>query len=82
MKDSVRFYNCSQCGHDWESKIELPFWTKERIIEERVDLDKLFGDHLCHRCTWRDILISLSENAGKKADLKKIDAQLKEKYGY
>lgn len=79
---TVKFKNCSQCGHDWETKIELPFWTKERIIETRKSLDDFFGDHHCHRCTWRDILISLKKNAGKEVDLEEIDGHLKKKYGW
>jgi len=77
MKETIRFYNCSRCGCDWTTKVSLPYWTRERIIETRTSLDNFFGDHHCPRCTARDILISLSTNAGKAADDKTIEKKLR-----
>lgn len=79
---TVRFTNCSQCGHDWECKVDLRYSTKERIIEEREELDKVFGDHLCNRCTERSIIVGLKTNIGEEVDYKELDNRLKKKYGW
>lgn len=79
--NSVRFYNCSGCGHDWEVTFKPPK-TKEDIIREQRRFDEIFGDHCCHRCTERQVLISLKTNAGKKVNYRELNKHLKKKYGW